>query len=78
MAYKPQSISDYKAMLKREVDLDDIEKLEGELKHQEEIAESLNMNIESDLLMDHLKYLDPIYNKIVDLKAWIRILKQCR
>lgn len=62
----------------RKVDQAHIKILEGELKHQEELAEALNMNIESDLLLDHLKYLDPVYNKIVDLKAWIRIMKQCR
>lgn len=62
----------------RKVDQVNIKRLEGELNHQEEIAERLNMNIESDLLIDHLKYLDPLYDKIVDLRACIRILKQCK
>lgn len=60
------------------VDQDMINGLEIQLKHQEEMVESLNMNIESDLLTDHLKYLDPLYDKIIDLRAYIRILKQCR
>jgi len=77
MEYKSQSRLALEMILK-EADSDAIKKLEGELEHQEEMVESLNMNIESDLLVDHLKYLDPLYDKIVDLKTWIRILKQCR
>lgn len=77
MEHKSQSRLALEELLKVESYID-VGKLERELKHQEEIAERLNMNIESDRLMDHLKYLDPIYDKIVDLKAWIRILNECR
>lgn len=62
----------------KKVDQANIERLEGELNHQEAIAENLSMNMESNLLTDYLKHLDPVYDKIVDLRTWIRILKQCR
>jgi len=63
---------------RRRVDQDMIDNLEIQLKHQEEIAERLNMNMESDLLVDYMKFAGPVYNKIKDLEAWIRIMKQCR
>lgn len=65
-------------MPKHRMDQDMIDGLERQLKQQECIADRLNINMESDLLTDYWKFSEPIMRRIEDLKAWIRIMKQCR